>query len=123
MNPYEIKKLRMQSLLKEILPEALASLGDPMLNGLSVNDVECKRGQYDAFVYLDKMYFDEKEQNIILSKLKKVSWVLEQHCLSVLGTYRCPKFHFKFDTSLEKQNQIKEIFKIINSQRKENGQD
>lgn len=109
----QIKRLRTQSLLKELVGEALANLDDPMLNGLLVNDVDCKKGRYDAFIYLDKMGLDKKEQELVLSKLKRVSKVLQSHCLGALGMYRCPNFHFRFDESLDKINRIEELFKQI----------
>ncbi len=71
MNPSEIKKLRTESILKELIPEALANLDDENLKNLCVVDVECKKGRYDAFVYLDKMFFNVHEQEKILSSLKR----------------------------------------------------
>ena len=62
MTPAQIKLLRTQSVLKELIPQALSTLDDELLHGLCVTDVECKRGRYDAFVYLDKMMLDEREQ-------------------------------------------------------------
>ena len=47
MNPSEIKRLRTQSVLKELLPEALSTLEDELLRGLCVTDVECKKGRYN----------------------------------------------------------------------------
>lgn len=113
----QIKRLRTQSLLKELIGEALANLDDPMLNSLLVNDVDCKKGRYDAFIYLDKMGLTKDEQNLVLSKLRKVSKVLQAHCLGALGMYRCPNFHFMFDDSLDKINRIEELFKQINKER------
>lgn len=113
MNQAQIKRLRTASLLKELIPEALASLDDAYLKGLCVTDVECRRGRYDAFVYLDRMMFDEKEQAYVLSHLKQVSGILEEFCRESANWYRAPKFHFKFDDSLEKQNHMDELFEKI----------
>lgn len=113
MNAAEIKRLRTESALKELIPEALAGLDDVMLKGLCVTDVECKKGRYDAFVYLDKMMFDEREQEYILNHLKKVSRVIQNHCMSEQGWFRAPNFHFKFDDRLEHQNKMDELFKIV----------
>ena len=41
MNPTELRRLRTQSVLKQLIPEALASLEDELLRGLCVTDVEC----------------------------------------------------------------------------------
>lgn len=121
MNPSEIKRLRTESILKELIPSALASLNDNLLHGLCVTDVECKKGRYDAFIYLDKMSFDEAEQKYILSHLKKVSKLLQNHCMMSEGWYRCPSFHFQFDDRLEYQNHIDTLFDKISKDLNKNG--
>ena len=40
MNANEIKRMRTESVLKELIPEALATLEDGILKGLCVTDVE-----------------------------------------------------------------------------------
>lgn len=110
MNTAEIKRLRTQSVLKELIPEALSSLEDVNLNSLCITEVECKKGRYDAFVYIDKMALDEKEQKEILLKLNKISKYLQNFCCEAEGWYRCPNFHFKFDDRLEYQNHMDELF-------------
>lgn len=121
MNASEIKRLRTQSVLKELIPEALSTLDDIYLKGLCVTDVECKKGRYDAFVYLDKMMLDEKEQAYVLAKLKKVSRHIQNHCMAAEGWYRAPNFHFKFDDRLEYQNHIDSLFKVVEEELKKNG--
>lgn len=113
MQASEIKRLRTESILKELIPQALSTLEDNMLNSLCVVDVECKRGRYDAFIYLDKMMFDEVEQNYILSHLKKVSKYISNFCASEQGWYKAPNLHFKFDDRLEYQNRMDDLFKKI----------
>ena len=108
-----IKTLRMQSILKELIPEALSNLDDNLLKNLCINDVICKKGRYDAFVYIDKMQFEPKEQSVILKALKKASIVIQDYCMSEQGWYRCPKLHFKFDDILEYQNHMDELFEKI----------
>jgi ribosome-binding factor A len=105
-----IKIFRTQSVLKELIPEALATLSDTMLQNLCVVEVRCKKGKYDADVYLDKMMYTPEEQATILSRLRKVSKHLETHCASAEGWYRCPSFHFRFDDQLEKQNHMDALF-------------
>ena len=68
-NAAQIKLLRTASALKELIPQALGTLNDELLKGLCVTNVECKRGRYDAFVYLDKMMLDEREQAYVLNHL------------------------------------------------------
>ena len=112
----EIKTLRMQSVLKELIPEALASLEDEALRNLCITDVECKKGRYDAFVFVDKMFFNAHEQGQILAKLERVAGALQSFCASEQGWFRCPKFHFKFDDRLEYQNHIDELFEKIKNE-------
>ncbi|MCX2682711.1 30S ribosome-binding factor RbfA [Campylobacter sp. MIT 21-1685] len=113
MNTSEIKKLRTESILKELIPEALGNLDDKNLQNLCVVDVECKKGKYDAFVYLDKMFFNDYEQKQILNHLKKATKALQNYCMSEQGWYRCPNLHFKFDDRLEYQNHIDALFEKI----------
>ncbi|QKF86661.1 ribosome-binding factor A [Campylobacter blaseri] len=117
----EIRRLRTQSVLKQLIPEALSNLNDIMLKGLCVTDVECKRGRYDAFVYLDKMMFDEKEQKEVLAKLQKVNGYLQSYCKEAEGWFRSPKFHFEFDDRLEKQNEMDILFEKISKDLNKNG--
>ncbi len=113
----EIKTLRMQSVLKELIPEALASLEDEVLRNLCITDVECKKGRYDAFVFVDKAFFNAHEQGLILAKLERAAGALQSFCASEQGWFRCPKFHFKFDERLEYQNHIDELFEKIKNER------
>ncbi|EFK95949.1 Ribosome-binding factor A [sediment metagenome] len=66
MTHEEIKRHRVESVLKEIIPSALATLDDPMINMLNVTDVVCSKGRSDARVYLDKTLINEDEQKVIL---------------------------------------------------------
>jgi len=105
-----IKLQRTESILRELIPEALSTLNDDMLNGLCVVGVDCTRGKYDATVYLDKMMFDLDEQKYIIKHLKKVNSHIKNHCMQAEGWFRCPDFKFKFDDKLEKQNQMDDLF-------------
>ncbi len=118
MTPAQIKVLRTASVLKELIPQALSTLDDAMLKGLCVTDVECKKGRYDAFVYLDKMMFDEREQAYILKHLKQISPLLENFIMETEGWYRSPKLHFKFDDSLERQNAMDALFAKVENELK-----
>lgn len=51
-----IKLERIQSLLKELIPSALANLEDTRLNNLSVLEVKCSRGKYFAQVFRSFFY-------------------------------------------------------------------
>ena len=113
-----IKIQRTQSVLRELIPEALSTLSDEMLRGLCVTEVECSRGKYDATVYLDKMAYDAKEKAYILSRLEKVKKHIQNHCMQTEGWFRCPNFKFEFDESLEKHNKIDHLFAHIEEELK-----
>lgn len=115
-NLAKIKLLRASSALKEVISQALGNLGDELLKGLCVTDVECKRGKYDAFIYLDKMMLDEKEQDYVLRHLKLASGAIEEFCVEALGWYKSPKLHFRFDDSLEHQNKMDALFKKVQAE-------
>ncbi len=108
-----IKIQRVESVLKELIPEAISGLDDTRINNIPVIGVECSRGKYDANVYLDPSFVDKEEEKYILTHLKKASGYLENYCKQAEGWYRCPKFHFSFDHSLEQQNRMDELFKKI----------
>jgi len=111
--PKSIKIQRTESVLRELLPEAFATLNDPALQGLCVVDVNCSRGKYDAEVYLDEMALDEDEKQYVLTHLRKVNRHLQNYCLEAEGWFRCPSFRFKFDVSLKEINRMDELFEKI----------
>ena len=116
-----IKLLRTESILKELLPEALSTLNDEVLNGLTVIDVKCSRGKYDAEVFIDPSFFDESEKKYIIDHLKKANGYLQNYCKQAEGWYRSPKFKFKFDDTLSYQNSMDELFKKVESELKKDG--
>jgi len=118
MTPEEIKRKRANSILRELIPEALSQLGDERLRGLTVTEVVCSKGRSDADVYLDPTGIDEVEQRQILKQLKKVTKGLEAYCLKAEGWYRSPKFHFKFDKELDRVKRMDELFAKIEKELK-----
>ncbi|MDD3323637.1 MAG: 30S ribosome-binding factor RbfA [Sulfurospirillaceae bacterium] len=113
-----IKIQRTESVLRELIPEALATLDDEMLRGVCVVEVECSRGKYDATVYVDPMMYDAKERAYILNHLDKVKRVIQNHCMQAEGWFRCPNFKFKFDDTLEKQNKMDALFAKVEEELK-----
>jgi len=116
MTTEEIKRKRTDSILRELIPEALSHLGDERLRGLTVTEVVCSKGRSDADVYLDPSGIDEVEQRQILKQLKKVTRGLEAYCLKAEGWYKTPKFHFKFDKELDRIKRIDELFAKIDKE-------
>ena len=113
MTEHKIKQKKTESLLKELVAEAIGSLSDENLNNLTVTDISCSRGKYDATVYLDKSDYSQKEQNHILKLLRKAKGFIKNQCLLNSGWYKCPNFTFQFDKDLERINRIDELFSQI----------
>ena len=112
-----IKLERTQSLLKELIPTALANLNDTRLNALNVIEVKCSRGKYSAQVFLDCSSLDKQEQKEILNQLKKAKNLIKEYCLEETGWFRCPDFQFFFDESLEIENKLDKIFRTIEQEK------
>ncbi|PTB87536.1 30S ribosome-binding factor RbfA [cyanobacterium G8-9] len=117
MTHEEIKRHRVESVLKEIIPEALGSLNDDRINGLSVTDVVCSKGRSDAKVYLDKSFLTPKEQGEALRQLRTVSGYIQNHCKQSEGWFKAPRFVFEFDEQPEHQNKMEDLFKKIASRK------
>jgi len=123
MREEEIKRKRTESRLVELIPEALSGMNDSRINGLSVTEVVCSRGRYDAKVYLDKSYLNEKEQGEALKQLRVVSNYLSTYIRESEGWFKAPKFTFEFDDQLERISHIEELFKEIANRKTKDNQD
>ncbi len=119
MTPAQIKLKRTESLLREILPEALGTLDDNRINALSVTEVICSRGRYDARVFLDPAGIDEDEQKEALKQLRKVSPHLKNHIRDSEGWYKAPNFTFEFDTHLDHMSRMDDLFAQIKGKNSE----
>ncbi len=113
MTHEEIKRHRVESILREIIPEAFGTLDDERINGLTVTDVVCSKGRYDAKVYLDTSFLTEKEQGEALKQLRTVAGYIQNHCKQAEGWFKAPCFKFEFDHQLEKVSRIEDLFKQI----------
>jgi ribosome-binding factor A len=120
MREEEIKRKRTESRLVELIPEALAGMNDSRINGLSVTEVVCSRGRYDAKVYLDKSYLTEQEQGEALRQLRVVSGYISTYIRESEGWYKAPKFTFEFDNQLEEISRIEALFKEIGKRHDKN---
>ena len=113
MTEAQIKLKRTESILCELIPEALGSMNDKRLHELDVVDVKCSRGKSDAKVYIDPSDFSDDEKRSYLKLLNKARPIVETYCLKDQGWFRCPKFTFEFDEQLEISKNIEELFKKI----------
>jgi len=123
MREEEIKRKRTESRLVELIPEALSGMNDSRINTLSVTEVVCSRGRYDAKVYLDKSYLNEKEQAEALKQLRVVSAYLSTYIRESEGWYKAPKFTFEFDDQLERISNIEALFKEIGKRKSKDNSD
>ena len=119
MTEAEIKLKRTESVLLELVPQALGSLNDKRLHELNILEVKCSRGKSDAKVYINPIDLSEQEKSNYLKLLKKARPIIETFCLKDQGWYRCPKFTFVFDEQLKKSQNIDELFKKIAKDRGE----
>lgn len=108
-----IKLLKTQSLLKEILQESLSSLNDTRLNSLSITRVECKGGKEYAKVFFDTTGIDKCEQKEILKLLKKANSFIRGQLQSSLDWYKTPNLSYEFDEEMQTLNRLDSIFKQI----------
>ncbi len=111
-----IKIKRVESVLKELIPEAIATLSDEKINNTAVLNVKCSRGKYNAEVFLDPSFTDQEDEKYVIKHLEKASSYIENHCKQIEGWYRCPKLKFIFDHSLEKQNRLDTLFEQISKE-------
>ncbi|QFR49538.1 30S ribosome-binding factor RbfA [Sulfurimonas lithotrophica] len=119
MTDAQIKLKRTDSILQELIPEALSQLNDNRLHELDVIEVRCSKGRDDAKVYIDPSYFSEEEKSILLKQLKKARPIIEDYCMKDQGWFRSPKLKFEFDEHLKKAQTIDELFKKISKENKD----
>jgi len=113
LTPSQIKNKRTESLLVELIPEALASLNDKRLHEIIVVEVTCSRGRSDAKVFLDAQSYTEKEKNTYLKLLRGALPAVEAHIMQDQGWYRCPNFTFEYDTHFAHVAKMEDLFKQI----------
>lgn len=104
---------RIESLLMELIPQALSSLNDSRINTLSITSVECKKGKYDATVFFDATDFTDQEIVLILTLLQKANGRIKSFCLASTGWYKCPNFKFIVDNRIEESRNLEAIFNKI----------
>ncbi|QSZ41293.1 30S ribosome-binding factor RbfA [Sulfurimonas aquatica] len=119
MTEAQIKLKRTESVLLELIPQALGSMNDKRLHELNVVEVVCSRGKSDAKVYINPYEYTEQEKRDYLKLLRNARPIVETYCLKDQGWYRCPKFTFEFDEQLKKSQNLEELFKRIAKDTKE----
>ena len=109
---------RTESLLMELVPEALSTLSDSRINTLAITGIDCKNGKYDAKVYFDGSDYSDAEIRQIVALLKKANSRIKSYVLSSTGWYKCPNFTFINDTSLEHSLHMESLFAKISKEKK-----
>jgi len=119
MTEAQIKLRRTESLLAELIPEALSHLNDKRLHELNIIDVKCSRGRSDAKVYIDPSSFSDEDKKVYMKQLQKARPIIEDFCLKDQGWFRSPKLAFEFDEQLQKSKNLDELFKKIQKDTRE----
>jgi len=113
MTEAQIKLKRTESVLLELIPQALGAMNDKRLHELDILEVVCSRGKSDAKVYINPHDLTDQEKRDYLKLLRKARPIVETFCLKDQGWYRCPKFTFEFDEQLAKTQNLEDLFKKI----------
>ena len=113
MRDKSINLQRTESLLRELVPEALGDLSDSRINSLTITDVKCKNGKYDAKVYYDGNDLTPAMRKEIQKALYSANSRIKSYILNSTGWYKCPDFTFENDTNLESIHKLEELFAKI----------
>ena len=113
MKEKSVNLQRTESLLKELIPEALAELSDSRINSLTITDVDCKNGKYDARVFYDASDLTKEELKEVRQLLRKASSRIRSYCLNATGWYKCPNFEFLKDDMVAKNLRMEDLFSQI----------
>lgn len=119
MTPAQIKIKRTESMLKELIPEAISGLADARIREIDVIDVKCSKGKSDAKVYLDPHFYSSEEKVAYIKLLEKVRPIIEEHCMKDQGWFRSPRLTFVFDDTLERSKNIEALFAKIAKEKKD----
>ena len=118
MTNKSINLQRTESLLEELIPEALSSLNDHRITSLTITEVDCKNGKYDAKVYYDGSDFTKDELKEIRTSLRKANGAIKSYILGATSWYKCPNFTFLVDDMMEKRAKIDDLFAQISTSKK-----
>ena len=119
MNNKSVNLQRTQSLLEELIPEALSSLNDYKIKSLTITEVDCKNGKYDAKVYYDASDYNKIELKEIRVSLRKANGAIKSYILGATSWYKCPNFTFLVDDMVEKRARMEDLFARISKKEKE----
>lgn len=107
---------RTQSLLKELLIEALSSLDDARINSVNITDVRCSKGKYNAQVFIQA---DSQDKPQILKALRRAQGILREYVLSNSGWFKCPQLEFIIDESMDRAQNLERLFASIAQEKRD----
>ncbi|MEY4504103.1 MAG: ribosome-binding factor RbfA [Pseudomonadota bacterium] len=117
MSEQNVKLLRVESVLKELISEALGQMRDEKLLGLNIIDVKVSKGKNDAVVFIFDDDFADTQKRQIMAALKKCAPIIANYCLTAEGWYKMPKLKFEFDSTMSEIKSLENIFKEIGSKK------
>jgi len=123
MNNKSVNLQRTESLLEELIPEALSSLNDHRIVSLTITEVDCKNGKYDAKVYYDGSDFDKAELKEVRMALRKANGAIKSYILGATSWYKCPDFTFLVDDMMEKRARMEDLFAQISKPKTDTEED
>lgn len=107
-----VKIERIASLIqKELAPIIQNKLNDPMLNFVSVTDVEVTNDLSYAKIFVS--FLDEDNVEKGLEALNRAKGLLRTEVAKLLETRKTPELIFEFDPSIHTGARIEEILKKI----------
>ena len=112
-----VQQQRFTAAITERIAEAIGTLNDEELSGLTVLEVKVARGKSDAVVYIDGSDIPKKEWPRYLNKLQKASGYVSRYCLAAESWYKMPKLTFKFDETMEQSKRLEALFAQIKKDR------
>ena len=113
MSEKNVKLLRVESVLKELISEAIGQMRDERLLGLTVTDVKVSKGKNDAVVSIFDDEFSDTQKRQVMAALKKSAPIIASYCVTAEGWYKMPKLKFEFDESLSRMRNLEQIFSAI----------
>ena len=113
MREKSLKIKRIESLLKELLPEALSHLNDDRIKNITITDVDCSRGKYDTKVFFDGSDYTKEEIEILTFLLNNANGKIKSYILNTTDWFKCPNFRFQNDEMIEKSKRLEKLFAQI----------
>lgn len=110
-----VHAMRLDAVLLEYLQEALGTLGNERLNGLTLTRVHCSKGKHHAHVYIDGHSLESSEHTEALRDLKRATPLLRAYVLQMSGWFKCPQLSFHIDKALEQEQRLQHLLDRIKS--------